>query len=231
MHDKKHIMDRLYDCGLIPVIRTDDKHQAMALAEALFDGGLATIEVTMTVPGVLRIIEDLRKLFGDKALIGAGTVLDADTARMAILAGAEYIVTPCLDEETITLCNRYSKPAVPGAMTPTEILKAWSLGADLIKVFPADLVGGPKYIEALKGPLPQVAVMPSGGVTLDNAVDFMRAGANILSVGGGLIDRSIIKRMDYQALTRRTETFVKLIAETRTLLNEGRFQAAGEDCQ
>lgn len=220
MPNKRHIMDRLYDCGLIPVIRTDDEREAMATAEALFSGGLATIEVTMTVPGVLRIIGDLRKLFGDKALIGAGTVLDANTARMAILAGAEYIVTPCLDEETITLCNSYSKPVVPGAMTPTEILKAWSLGADLIKVFPADLIGGPKYIEALKGPLPQVEVMPSGGVTLDNVADFMRAGANILSVGGGLIDGSIVKQMDYQALTRRTEQFLKLISETRTSLNK-----------
>ena len=221
MPDKKTIMDRLYACGLIPVIRTDDKHQAMALGEAIFSGGLATIEVTMTVPGVLKIIEDLCKMYGDKALIGAGTVLDANTARMAILAGAEYIVTPCLDEETITLCNRYSKPVVPGAMTPTEVLKAWSLGADLIKVFPADLIGGPKYIEALiKGPLPQVELMPSGGVTPDNAADFLKAGAKVLSVGGGLLDRSIVKAKDYRKLTQKTEEFIKLISETRSNLEK-----------
>ncbi len=215
MFSKKEILDRIFEYGLIPVIRTDDSHHAMALAEAIFNGGLPTIEVTMTVPGVLGVIEKLCSLFGDKALVGAGTVLDADTARMAILAGAEYIVTPCLDAETIAVCHRYSKPAIPGAMTPTEILQAWNLGADLVKVFPADLFGGPRFIKALQGPLPQVEVMPSGGITLESASGFIQAGASVLSVGGGLIDRQIMREKNYSALTQKTETFLEIIYEAR----------------
>lgn len=215
MLSKREILEQLFEYGLIPVIRTKDKHRAMTLAEAIFNGGLPTIEVTMTVPGVLQVIGDLCTLFGDKALIGAGTVLDADTARMAILAGAQYIVTPCLDAETITVCHRYAKPAIIGAMTPTEILSAWSLGADLVKVFPADLVGGPGFIKALQGPLPQVDVMPSGGVTLQTAPDFIRAGAAALSVGGGLIDRQITHEKDYRQLTRNTSAFLEVITEAR----------------
>lgn len=215
MLSKRAILDQIFEYGLIPVIRTDKPHRAMTLAEAIFNGGLPTIEVTMTVPGVLQVIEDLRKLLGDKAMIGAGTVLDADTARMAILAGAEYIVTPVLDEETIAITHRYAKPVIIGAMTPTEILRAWSLGADLVKVFPADLVGGPDFIKALRGPLPQVDVMPSGGVTVDSAAGFIQAGAAVLSVGGGLIDPKLINEKDYTKLTRRTQAFLQIISETR----------------
>ncbi len=215
MSAKKIIMDQLTRSCLVPVIRTDDKNKAMVIAESIFNGGLPTIELTMTVPGVLDAIAELRKLFGNKAIVGAGSVLDAETARMAILAGSQFIVAPTVDIETIKMCRRYSKPVIPGAMTPTEILKAWENGSDVVKVFPADLIGGPGFIKAVKGPLPHVELMPSGGVTLETTADYLKAGAKVLSVGGGLISKEILRTKDYKQLTQKTEAFLKIIHSVR----------------
>lgn len=219
MSAKNKIMDQLYQSGLIPVIRANDKSKAMAIAEALFNGGLATIELTMVVPQVLDAVKELCDLFGDKAVIGAGTVLDAETARMAILAGAKFIVAPTVDPGTIKVCHKYSTPVIPGAMTPTEILKAWEEGSDVVKLFPADLIGGPAFIKAVKGPLDEVELMPSGGVTMQTAESYMDAGARVLSVGGGLISKDIVKNRDYQGLTHKTEEFLSLIHSTRKSKN------------
>lgn len=215
MSEKKNILDQVYNAGLVPVIRTDDKSEVMAIAESIFNGGLATIEVTMTVPGVLDVIKDLCKSFGNKAIIGVGSVLDADTARMAILAGADFIVAPTVDPATIAMCHRYSRPVIPGAMTPTEMLKAWENGSDMVKIFPADLIGGPGFIKAVKCPLPEIEVMPSGGVTLETAADYLNAGASVLSVGGGLLSKEILRTKDYKQLTQKTESFLKIIQSVR----------------
>ncbi|MCG8550563.1 MAG: bifunctional 4-hydroxy-2-oxoglutarate aldolase/2-dehydro-3-deoxy-phosphogluconate aldolase [Desulfobacterales bacterium] len=219
MSAKRIIMDQVFQSGLIPVIRTNDKNRAMAIAEAVFNGGLPTIELTMVVPGVLDAIKELNNLFGDKAVIGVGTVLDAETARMAILAGAQFIVAPTIDSETVKVCHRYAKPVIPGAMTPTEILKAWECGSDVVKLFPADLIGGPEFIKAVKGPLDAVELMPSGGVTMETAEGYIKAGARVLSVGGGLVSKKIMESKDYKGLTQKTELFLSLIRSVREKIN------------
>src|SRR6185436_11016888 len=153
---------RVLDCGIVAVVRSPDSHQLVEVVRALADGGVTVAEITMTVPNALEVLRQVRHALGDRVLLGAGTVLDPETARAVLLAGAEYIVAPTVNVEVIRLCQRYSKLVMPGAFTPTEILTAWEAGADIVKVFPAD-VGGPNYLKALRGPLPQVRLMPTGG--------------------------------------------------------------------
>ena len=202
-------------CGFVPIIRTDKPESAVQVAGAIRDGGAPLLEITMTVPGALNIIKEIVDAFGNTVMVGAGTILDCETARMAILAGADFIVAPALDDATIRLCRRYAKIVMPGALTPTEILRAWELGADFVKVFPADAMGGPSYIKAVKAPLPQVDLVPTGGVDTDTAAEFIRAGASAVGVGSALVEKKIIAAGDWSRLTQKTEEFLQIVTAAR----------------
>src|SRR5213079_1858998 len=184
---KESQLQQVLDCGIVAVVRSPDSQQLVEVCRALADGGVTVVEITMTVPNALDVLRQVRQALGDRLLLGAGTVLDPETARAVLLAGAEYIVSPTLNLDVIRLCQRYGKIVMPGAFTPTEILTAWEAGADVIKVFPAEVVG-PAYFKALRGPLPQVRVMPTGGVDLNTAASFLKAGACCLGVGSQLIE-------------------------------------------
>ncbi len=215
MYSKEEIVKTISECGLIPVVRTTDAQQALKVADALQKGGAPIIEITMTVPGALSVLEELSRSVSDTVILGAGTVLDGETARMAILAGAQFIVAPTLDANTIKVCNRYSRPVVPGALTPTEILRAWELGADFVKVFPADAVGGPSYIKSVKAPLPQVALVPTGGVDIYTAPEFIKAGAAAVGAGGALIKKKFLAEENYEGLVQHTKDFLNAIKNAR----------------
>ncbi|MFQ6001566.1 MAG: bifunctional 4-hydroxy-2-oxoglutarate aldolase/2-dehydro-3-deoxy-phosphogluconate aldolase, partial [Anaerolineae bacterium] len=206
MHKDEQIR-LIEESGIIAIVRFDRSEQLMQVAKAIKAGGLAIIEFTMTTPNALGIIEESAREFGDEVLLGAGTVLDAETARAAILAGAEFIVAPTLDPGVIEACRRYSKVVIPGAFTPTEILTAWQWGADFVKVFPASL-GGPGYLKAIRGPLPQVKLIPVGGVSLENVADFIKAGAVAVAVGGNLVKRRAIAEGNFAELTETARQFV-----------------------
>src|SRR5436190_2785408 len=178
---------RVLDCGIVAVVRSPDSQQLVEVVKALADGGITVAEITMTVPGALDVVRQARQALGDRVLLGAGTILDAETARAAFLAGAEYIVAPTLNLDVIRMCRRYDKLVMPGAFTPTEVLTAWEAGADIVKVFPADVVG-PAFFKAVSAPLPQVKLMPTGGVDLTTAADFLKAGACCLGVEGQLVE-------------------------------------------
>ncbi len=192
-------LTRVLDSGLVAILRANDVAHLPDVVEALVAGGLTAIEVTFTVPDALEVIKTLRHKLGSKVVLGAGTVLDAETARAALLAGAEFIVTPVLKLDVIQLCRRYGKLVFPGAFTPTEILTAWEAGADIVKVFPVDVLG-PKFIKSIKAPLPQVRLMPTGGVDLNNASEYLRAGACCLGVGSQMVDPKAVARQDYEYL-------------------------------
>ncbi len=185
---RQEILSSIVETGILPVVRATSAEQALRAAEAIYRGGITTLEITMTVPGAIHVMEKVADRLGDKVLLGAGTVLDGETARAALLAGAQFIVSPALRTSVIEVARRYSKPVMPGALTPTEVLAAWEAGADLVKVFPCGSVGGPKYIKALKGPYPHIELVPTGGVNLETAVDFLLAGASALGVGGELVE-------------------------------------------
>src|SRR5919198_5376424 len=180
---------QVLDCGIVAVVRSPDSGQLVEVARALADGGVTVVEITMSVPNALDVLRQVRQALGDRLLLGAGTVLDPETARAVLLAGAEYVVAPTLNLEVIRVCQRYSKLVMPGAFTPTEILTAWEAGADVVKVFPADVVG-PAFFKALRGQMPQVRLMPTGGVDLKTAADFLRAGACALGIGSQLVEPS-----------------------------------------
>ncbi|HMC62040.1 MAG TPA: bifunctional 4-hydroxy-2-oxoglutarate aldolase/2-dehydro-3-deoxy-phosphogluconate aldolase, partial [Candidatus Solibacter sp.] len=173
--------------GIVPVIRTASAESAVLAVEAIYKGGIRAAEITMTVPGAVHALEKVADRFGDKIVLGAGTVLDPETARICMLAGAQFFVTPALRLATIEMAKRYSKVICPGALTPTEVLTAWEAGADVVKVFPCGNVGGAKYIKALKGPFPQIEMIPTGGVNLETTGDFLKAGACAVAVGGELV--------------------------------------------
>jgi len=215
MISKEHVKAEILRCGFVPIIRTDKPESAVQVAGAIRDGGAPLLEITMTVPGALNIIKEIVDAFGNTVMVGAGTILDCETARMAILAGAEFIVAPALDDATIRLCRRYAKIVMPGALTPTEILRAWELGADFVKVFPADAMGGPSYIKAVKAPLPQVDLVPTGGVDIDTAAEFIRAGASAVGVGSALVEKKIIASGDWSRLTQKTEEFLQTVTAAR----------------
>lgn len=195
-------------------MRGDDGGLLAEAAAALLRGGVEAIEVTFTVPRAHRVIEQMADSLGDRILLGAGTVLDPETARIALLAGAEFIVSPTVNLDVIRLCRRYSKVVMPGALTPTEVLQAWEAGADVVKVFPSDLTG-PTYLKALAGPLPQVRLMPTGGVNLETAADFLRAGAFALGVGSSLVDGRSLKDRDFARIETLASEYVKLVVDTR----------------
>jgi len=214
MH-RQTILRSIIDIGIVPVVRTTSAESAIRAIEAIYRGGIRAAEITMTVPGAIRAIEKLVDQFGDTITLGAGTVLDPETARACILAGAQFIVTPALNPKTIEIAKRYSKIIAPGALTPTEVLTAWEAGADIVKVFPCDAVGGPKYIRALKAPFPQIEMIPTGGVSLDTAADFLKAGACAVAVGGELIDGKNIAEGRYDVFEERARRFLAEIAKAR----------------
>lgn len=212
---KQAILSTIREIGLVPVVRTPSAESAVKAIEAIYEGGIRLAEVTMTVPGAVRVLEKLADHFGDRMLLGAGTVLDPETCRVCMLAGAQFFVTPALNFKTIEMAHRYSKPISPGALTPTEVLAAWDAGADIVKIFPCDNVGGPKYIKALKGPFPQIEMIPTGGVSLTTAGDFLKAGASAVAVGGELVDGKTIKEGNYSIFTERARRFLDVVKTAR----------------
>src|SRR6266849_3343167 len=189
---KQQILSFITDIGIVPVVRTSTAEGAIKAIEAIHRGGVRAAEITMTVPGAIRALEKVADQFGDKIVLGAGTVLDPETARACMLAGAEFFVTPSLNLKTIEMAKRYSKLIFPGALTPTEVLTAWEAGADAVKIFPASAVGGAKYIKSLRGPFPQIEMIPTGGVNLETIADFLKAGACACGVGSELVDSTTI---------------------------------------
>jgi 2-dehydro-3-deoxyphosphogluconate aldolase/(4S)-4-hydroxy-2-oxoglutarate aldolase len=210
-----NILAALVEGAIIPVVRASSPEAALQAVEAIANGGIRSAEITMTVPGAVRVLETLAGRFGSRLLLGAGTVLDPETARACILSGAEFIVSPSLKPATIEMAKRYSKPVFPGALTPTEVLTAWEAGADAVKVFPCGNVGGAKYIKALKGPFPQIDLIPTGGVNLETIGDFLKAGACAVGVGGELVDASLIQQGRFDVLTERARQFLAAVAKAR----------------
>jgi 2-dehydro-3-deoxyphosphogluconate aldolase/(4S)-4-hydroxy-2-oxoglutarate aldolase len=208
--DKVEKLNLIRETGVIAIMRAQSSEQLMAAAEAIKRGGVRVIEVTMTTPGALGVVSEASQRYGDKVLFGVGSVLDAETARAAILAGAGFIVAPTLKLETIALCNRYSIPVVPGCATPTEALTAWEAGADMVKLFPASF-GGPELVSAFLAPLPQLEIVPVGGVNLDTAAEFIRKGAAALGVGNSLINQKLLDTGDMAELTCRAEAFIEQV--------------------
>ena len=207
-------LNLIRETGIVAIIRAKSPEQLIAVVDAIKTGGVRVIEVTMTTPGALKVIESVKKKFGEEVLFGSGSVLDPETARTAILSGADFIVAPTLKLEVIALCNRYSVPVMPGCYTPTEIITAWEAGADMIKLFPAS-VGGADFLKTILAPLPQVELIPVGGVDLNTAADFIRKGAVALGVGSSLINQKLLDNGDMAELTRRAAAFIKEVKKGR----------------
>jgi 2-dehydro-3-deoxyphosphogluconate aldolase / (4S)-4-hydroxy-2-oxoglutarate aldolase len=207
-------IERLEAGGIVAIVRLDDLSAAVPLTQALARGGICAIEFTFTNPLAAKVIEEVRAAAVDGMLVGAGTVLDPETARTAILAGAQFIVTPTVSTATIEHCHRYSIPAAIGAFTPTEILTAWQAGASFVKVFPATTLG-PQYLKDVRGPLPQVKLIPTGGVNADNAADFIRAGASAIAVGSNLVDAKSVAAGDWGVIEERAQRLVKVVKGAR----------------
>jgi 2-dehydro-3-deoxyphosphogluconate aldolase/(4S)-4-hydroxy-2-oxoglutarate aldolase len=215
MSDKSAVIQEIRRTGIIPVVRAQSAEEAMKAIDAIREGGISILEITMTVPGAIGVIEQVSARYGSDALVGAGTVLDGETARACILAGARFVVSPSLNVETIEVCRRYGIAVMPGALTPTEVVQAWSVGADFVKVFPAGAVGGASYIKSLKAPLPQIELIPTGGVSLKTAADFIKAGASALGVGADLVDVKAIREGRQHVITERAREFLRIVREAR----------------
>jgi 2-dehydro-3-deoxyphosphogluconate aldolase/(4S)-4-hydroxy-2-oxoglutarate aldolase len=215
MH-KSTIIRRLLDPGIIAIIRADSSDQLVQAAEALVAGGITAMEVTMTTPNALQVVGDVTARFGNKLIMGVGSVLDSETCRAAILAGAEFVVTPITKPDVIRLANRYGKPIAAGAFTPTEALTAHESGADFIKLFPAEFAG-PGYIKSILAPLPMLQIIPTGGVTPATAAEFLSAGCVALGAGSSLVTNEILNKRDWPALKARAEAFVNAVKEARSL--------------
>ena len=204
-------MRRIEACGIVAIIRANSANELIDAAAAIHEGGVSVIEVTMTTPNALQVISDVSSTYGDSVLVGAGSVLDAETARAVMLAGAEFIVSPVTKADVIEICNRYGKVVIPGAFTPTEILAAWEAGADYVKVFPSSGVGA-SYIKDVKAPLPHIPLVPTGGINAENAAEFIAAGATALGVGSSLVNNQLIESGQFGSLTERAK---KLSAEVQ----------------
>jgi 2-dehydro-3-deoxyphosphogluconate aldolase/(4S)-4-hydroxy-2-oxoglutarate aldolase len=213
--NKSDVLKRIVEVGLVPVVRAESAELALRAVTAIREGGVPVLEITMTVPGAIGIIEQVANKLGDSVVVGAGTVLDAETARACILAGAQFVVSPALNLQTIAACRRYGVPVFPGALTPTEVVTAWEAGADMVKVFPCSALGGASYIKALKAPLPQIDLVPTGGVSLKTAADFLAAGATALGVGADLVDTAALREGKDSVLTERARQFVEIVAAAR----------------
>ena len=212
---KSEVQKRILEIGIVPVVRASSAQQALLAAEAVAAGGIPIVEITMTVPGAVEVIAQLARSTGDRVLIGAGTVLDAATASRCFDAGAEFLVSPGFDLETVQLAQRAGKPVMPGALTPTEVITAFKAGADFVKIFPCGNVGGPSYIKALKAALPQIPMIPTGGVNVATAADFLRAGAAAIGIGGELVSRAALESGDATAIAAAARRFVGIVTEAR----------------
>jgi 2-dehydro-3-deoxyphosphogluconate aldolase/(4S)-4-hydroxy-2-oxoglutarate aldolase len=212
---KQDVANRIMEIGIVPVVRASSAKQAMLAAEAVCSGGIPIVEITMTVPGAIEVIAELSGSMGSEVLIGAGTVLDAETAQRCIEAGAEFIVSPGFDFETVRSVNRAGKLMMAGTLTPTEVIAAWKAGSDFVKIFPCGAVGGAKYIKALKGPLPQIPMIPTGGVNLTTAADFILAGAAALGIGGELVSASALESSDLAPIVEAARGFVSIVRNAR----------------
>jgi 2-dehydro-3-deoxyphosphogluconate aldolase/(4S)-4-hydroxy-2-oxoglutarate aldolase len=209
--NKTDVINKIREIGVIPVVRATSADEAMRAIDAIREGGISVLEITMTVPNAFSLIELVTTRFGSDALVGAGTVLDAETAKSCIASGAQFVVSPALNLDTIAYCREQDVAVMPGALTPTEVVQAWNAGADFVKVFPAGAVGGPTYLKSLKAPLPQIELVPTGGVSLKTAADFIKAGAAALGVGADLVD---IKAQSY-LITERARQFVEIVRQAR----------------
>ena len=207
---KIEVLAEIRKIGLVPVLRAESEAQAIALAEAIADGGVTVLEVTMTVPGAVRVIARLKK-DRPEILLGAGTVLDAETAHACIEEGAEFVVSPAFNLKTVEMCQKHGKAVLPGALTPTEVLTAWQAGADVVKVFPASAMGGAKYLKSLKAPLPQIELIPTGGVSLETAHEFLEAGAYALGVGADLVDTKAIAAGHAWKITENARKYLEIV--------------------
>lgn len=213
---KQHTLAKIVSTGVVPIVRSDSAETAIEAARAVRRAGCGILEVTMTVPGAIRVLEKLADELGDELILGAGTVLDPETARACMLAGAEFFVTPSLNVATIEACNRYSKAVLPGALTPTEVMTAWQAGADMVKIFPCGSMGGASYIKALKAPLPQVLMVPTGGVNLGNVGEFFAAGASAVAVGAQMVDSKALAAGDYGKIESSAKEFLAAVAAARS---------------
>lgn len=211
---KEKQLQRITDSGVVAVIRTQDGDELVSICGALAEGGIVGVEITLTSPGAIEAISRAKKTLQGKAIVGAGSVLDPETARAAILAGADFIVSPVVNKEVITLCNRYGKIVIPGAFTPTEILTAWEAGADVVKVFPATKLG-PQFLKDVRGPLPQVKLTPTGGVNIDNLADFLKAGALFVGVGSALVNKQDVADKNWARLTSLAKDYVQAARTAR----------------
>ena len=210
--NKTDVIKQIREIGIIPVVRATTTEEAMRAIDAIREGGISVLEITMTVPNAFSVIEQVTTRFGSDALVGAGTVLDAEDAKSCIASGAQFIVSPALNLDTIAYCREQDVTVMPGALTPTEVVHAWNAGADFVKIFPAGAVGGPSYLKALKAPLPQIELVPTGGVSLKTAADFIKAGAAALGVGTDLVD----VKAESSLITERAKQFIDIIREARS---------------
>lgn len=217
---KEKALALIREVGLVPIVRAPSPEDAFRAAEAIIEGGIAIAEITLTVPHALRVMEQVAERFGDKVLLGAGTILDPESCRAALLAGAEFIVTPSLDIRVIEVARRYSKLCIPGALTPTEVVTAWQAGADMVKIFPCGPVGGPSYIRALKGPFPHIEFVPTGGVTLETTPEFIKAGAAAVAVGGELVNVKVLQEGKLDVITATARKFVEAVREARAAMGK-----------
>jgi len=213
---KRVDLERIEKAGVIAIIRAESPDRVVQTARALRAGGIEAIEVTVTTPGALDLIHEISTQLAEDTLVGAGSVLDTETGRAAMLAGAEFIVSPTLNTQLIEICRRYNKIVIPGAFTPTEILTAWETGADAVKVFPARVLG-PRFLRNVLAPLPQVRLVPTGGVSLENAADFIRAGASFLGVGGSLVNKQAVADGNWDKLTETARSFVQTVRTARAV--------------
>jgi 2-dehydro-3-deoxyphosphogluconate aldolase / (4S)-4-hydroxy-2-oxoglutarate aldolase len=213
---KAEVIQTIRDVGIIPVVRAQSASEAQFAIDAIREGGISILEITMTVPGAIDMIAELSQRYGSEALVGAGTVLDGQTARACIQAGARFVVSPALNLETIAVCREHDVAVMPGALTPTEVVQAWTAGADFVKIFPAGAVGGASYIRSLKAPLPQIELVPTGGVSLKTAADFIKAGASAVGVGADLVDLKAIREGQSRLITERAREFVRIVQDART---------------
>jgi len=213
---KNEVRERILDVGIIPVIRAESAAKAMQAVEAVCDGGIPIAEITMTVPNAVEALRQLNKNMKSRLLAGAGTVIHADMVEECVEAGAEFIVTPGYDPEVVSRVKELGKLLMVGALTPTEVMQAWDAGTDFVKIFPCGLVGGPKYIKALRGPFPDVAMIPTGGVNLENAADFLHAGADALGIGGELVSAAALKKGDLHAITATAQQFRAIVQGNRS---------------
>ncbi|MGD0870954.1 MAG: bifunctional 4-hydroxy-2-oxoglutarate aldolase/2-dehydro-3-deoxy-phosphogluconate aldolase [Bryobacteraceae bacterium] len=208
---KEQVKQRILEVKIVPVVRASSPEQALGAADAVRAGGIPIVEVTMTVPGAIEVIAGLSRLMGSDVLIGAGTVLDAATAQKCLDAGAQFLVSPGFDAETVALARRLNVLIMPGSLTPTEVITAWKAGADFVKIFPCGNVGGPAYIKSLKAALPQIPMIPTGGVNLETAAAFLRAGASALGIGGELISKAALDSGNFAAITESARQYTAIV--------------------